>query len=449
MVAFVSGKREAIHRAVRDMYTAVASAPGRQFHFPTGRMACELLGYPADHLAALPQHAVESFAGVGYPFAAGVIREGDHVLDVGSGSGTDALICARIVGPRGRVYGLDMTPAMRAKLQASAAAAGIANLEVLEGDAEAIPLADAAVDVVTTNGVLNLVPDKARAIAEIHRVLKPGGRLQIADIALARPVAERFRQDPEMWAECVVGAVEEERYMAMLRAAGFEDVERLGDLDYFSLSASEKTREVARLFNARSVALRAQKPLAPRTQAFAPARRAALNLAREASGVTVAVVAWLTCAGLPALVAAFGAVGAGGLAGHDYTFPAFVAFLGLSVWLLWRNGRLRADPRPFRLALAGAVYAVATTWLALTEVAPPAVGVSSHLGTAAVLAASIWCFRLARRPGDCLAEMMLVERAAARRGSPARRAALAALGVGVVFAGLYGLHWATATFAPP
>jgi SAM-dependent methyltransferase len=448
VVAIVSRKREAIHRAVRDMYTAVASAPGRRFHFPTGRAACELLGYPADHVAALPQHAVESFAGVGYPFAAGVIGEGHHVLDVGSGSGTDALICARIVGPRGRVYGLDMTPAMRAKLQATAAAAGIANIEVLGGDAEAIPLADAAVDVVTTNGVLNLVPDKARALAEIHRVLKPGGRLQIADIALARPVAERFRQDPELWAECVVGAVEEGRYMAMLRAAGFEEVERLADLDYFALSASEKTREVARLFNAHSVALRARKPLAPRAQAFAPARRAALNLAREIGGVAVAVVAWLTCAGLPALVALFGAVGAGGLAGHAYTFPAFVAFLGLSVWLLWRSARLRDDPRPFRLALAGAAYAVVATWLALTEVAPPAVGMSSYLGTAAVVAASIWSFRLARRPGDCLAEMMQVERARARRGSVARRAALAALGVAVVFAGFYGLHWATATFAP-
>jgi hypothetical protein len=246
----------------------------------------------------------------------------------------------------------------------------------------------------------------------------------------------------------VVGAVEEERYMAMLRAAGFEEVERLADLDYFSLSTSLKTREVARLFSAHSVALRARKPLAPRAQAFAPVRRAALNLAREISGVAAAVVAWLTCAGLPALVAAFGALGAGGLAGHDYTFPAFVAFLGLSVWLLWRSARLRADPRPFFLALAGAVYAVAATWLALTEVAPPAVGVSSHLGTAAVVAASIWCFRLARRPGDCLAEMMLVERAAARRGSPVRRAVLAALGVVMVFAGLYGLHWATAAFAP-
>lgn len=442
MVAIVSQKREAIHRAVRDMYTAVARAPEQPFHFPTGRLACELLGYPAAALDGLPERALESFAGVGYPFAAAVIREGDHVLDVGSGSGTDALICARLVGARGRVYGLDMTAPMRAKLRESAAAAGIANLEVLEGDAEAIPLADASVDVVTSNGVLNLVPDKARAFAEIHRVIKPGGRLQLADIALARPIAERFRQDPQMWAECVVGAVEEERYLAMLRDAGFEDVERFADLDYFSLSSNSKTREVARLFNAHSVSLRARKPLAARTQSFAPARSAALNLGRELAGVMAAVVAWLTCAGLPALVAALGAVGAGSLAQHAYTFPAFVAFLGLSVWLLWRSGRARGEPRPFALALAGASFAAVTTWLALVQVAPPAVGISSYLGVAAVLGASVWSYRLARRSGDCLEEMVFEARPRQSSGL------LGALGLVAVAVGLYGLYWATNTFVP-
>jgi SAM-dependent methyltransferase len=445
MVAIVSQKREAIHRAVRDMYAAVACEPQQPFHFPTGRAACELLGYPPERLAGLPERALESFAGVGYPFAAGAIREGDRVLDVGSGSGTDALICARLVGARGRVYGLDMTEQMRAKLQATAAAAGIANLEVLEGDAEAIPLADASVDVVTSNGVLNLVPDKARAIAEIHRVLKPGGRLQIADIALARPVAERFRQDPQLWAECVVGAVEEERYLALLRGAGFDNVERLADLDYFSLSSSAKTREVARLFNAHSVTLRAQKPLAAAAQPALPARRAALNLTREVSGVAAAVVAWLTCAGIPALLAAFTAIGAGGLAQHAYMIPAFAAFLGLSVWLLWRSGRPRGEWRPFALALAGAVFAVVTTWLSLARMAPAAVGYAAYAGIAAVVAASVWSFVLARRPGNCLDEMIFEERARERRSRPGRRLALGTLSAA---AGLYGLYWATITFVP-
>jgi SAM-dependent methyltransferase len=445
MVAIVSQKREAIHRAVRDMYSAVAREPGRQFHFPTGRAACERLGYPAERLAALPPAALESFAGVGYPFAAGVIREGDRVLDVGAGSGTDALISARLAGPGGRVYALDMTAPMRAKLQATAAAAGVANLEVLEGDAEAIPLPDASVDVVTSNGVLNLVPDKARAIAEIHRVLKPGGRLQLADIALARPVAERFRQDPQMWAECVVGAVEEERYIAMLRAAGFEEVQRLADLDYFALSSSAKTREVARLFNAHAVTLRAQKPLAVAAQPAIAPRRAALELAREVGGVTVAVVAWLTCAGLPALAAAFGALGASSLTQHEYMIPAFAGFLGLSVWLLWRSGRSRGELRPFALALAGALYAIVSTWLALVRVVPPLIGISSYLGVAAVLAASAWSFVLARRPESCLEEMVAEVRLRERRP---RRVALGMLSVAAAAMGLYGLYWATSTFVP-
>jgi SAM-dependent methyltransferase len=448
MVAFVSRKREAIHRAVRDMYTAVAREPRQRFHFPTGRAACERLGYPAESLAALPEDAVESFAGVGYPFAAGVIREGDHVLDVGSGSGTDALICARLVGPRGRVYALDMTESMRAKLRATASAANIANLEVLEGDAEAIPLRDASVDVVTTNGVLNLVPDKARALAEIARVLKPAGRLQIADIALARPVAERFRQDPQLWAECVVGAVEEERYLAMLRDAGFEDVQRIADLDYFALSSSDKTREVARLFSAHSVALRARKAPAAAARPAVPAGRAALELVREVAGVGAAVLAWLACAGVPALLAAFGAIGAGGLARHAYLFPAFVAFLGLSTWLLWRSGRLRGEMRPFRLALAGTAFAALTTWLALAGSVPAAVGMSSYLGVAAVVGASIWSFVLARRPGDCLDEMLVDARVRERRGTLQRRMARGAMSVAAVVFGLYGLYWATTIFVP-
>jgi SAM-dependent methyltransferase len=410
MVAFVSLKREAIQRAVRDMYAAVASEPQRRFHFPTGRAACEQLGYPRQWLDALPARALESFAGVGYPFAADAVREGDRVLDIGSGSGTDALICARLVGPRGRVYALDMTPAMREKLRANAQAAGVGNLEVIEGDAEAIPLSDASVDVVTTNGVLNLVPDKPRAIAEIARVLRPGGRLQVADIALARPVAERFRQDPQLWAECVVGAVEEERYLAMLREAGFEDVERFAALDYFALSSSEKTKEVARLFNARSVALRARKPLVAAAVPPVPLGRAALQLGRELAGVVVAVLAWLTCAGVPALVAGFGALGAGWLTQHAYMFPAFVAFLGFSVWLIWRTGRARGERRPYRLALAGAVFASAITGVALAGIVPGALGYGAYLGVAAVVGASVWSFVLARRPGDCLQEMIFEAR---------------------------------------
>lgn len=448
MVAFVSLKREAIQHAVRDMYTAVARMPGRVFHFPTGEVACRLLGYPQEQIQAIPATAVESFAGVGYPFAADLIRAGDHVLDIGSGSGTDALICAKLVGNGGRVYALDMTEEMRNKLRSNVAAAGITNLEILDGEAEAIPLPDASVDMVTTNGVLNLVPDKARAIAEIFRVLKPGGRLQISDIALARGISERFRQDPQLWAECVVGAVEEERYLEMLRLAGLEGVERIGHFDYFSHSSSDKTREVARLFNAYSITIRARKPAAAAaTIPTVSTRRAALNLLGQAASVAAAVIAWFACAGLPALLAAMGAIGAGSLATHGYMFPAYVAFLGAGVWLLWRSGRLRQEYRPFWLALIGAVFATASTWLSIVEIAP-ILGWWSYLGVACIVVASIWGFVLARRPGNCVEEMIMDAKLREQRGSPARRLTTAALTCVLMAATFYGLYVSIEMFAP-
>ena len=239
MVAILSNQREVIFDAVQRMYTDVARMPEHEFHFPTGRRACEF---------------------VGYPFATGVIRMGDTVLDIGSGSGTDAFIAAGLVGPGGRVIGLDLTEAMRDKLRANAAVAGTANLEVLAGNAEAIPLPDASVDVVSSNGVLNLVPDKPRAIREIARVLRVGGRLQMADIVVRTPPSEACRAHPELWAECVVGATTVESYLAGFEAAGLCDVEVLGRSDYFAGSSSAETRRVAGSFGAHSVVLRARKP---------------------------------------------------------------------------------------------------------------------------------------------------------------------------------------------
>ena len=187
-----------------------------------------------------------------------MIRAGDIVLDIGSGSGTDTLIASTLTGARGKVYGLDMTRAMLDKLRRNIAAMGAQNVEPIEGNAEEIPLPDASIDAVTSNGVLNLVPDKARAFAEIARVLKPGGRLQIADISLAKPVSETSRADPKLWAECVVGAVVEDDYVAQLRAAGL-DVEVISRLDYFAGSVSYDTRRVAHGLGAHSVVMRGTK----------------------------------------------------------------------------------------------------------------------------------------------------------------------------------------------
>lgn len=260
MVVITSNQREVILDAVRAMYTAVATAPDQEFHFPTGRRACELVGYPGPVLAHVPPAALESFAGVGYPFAAGVIGRDDVVLDIGSGSGTDTLIASGLVGPSGRVLALDMTDAMRRKLQANAAAAGATNVEVIDGLAEEIPLPDGSATVVTTNGVINLVPDKAAAIAEMFRVLAPGGRVQLADIVVDSLPSAACRAEPQLWAECIVGATTEAEYEALFRRAGFQDVSVLGRHDYFAASASAETRKIAGSFGAHAFVLRAAKP---------------------------------------------------------------------------------------------------------------------------------------------------------------------------------------------
>lgn len=254
MVALYTDNREFIFKAVRAMYADVAQSPGKVFHFPTGRLACLFVGYPAAQLDLLPATAIESFAGVGYPFAAGVIGPGDTVLDIGSGSGTDTLL-AGTLAHCGKVYGLDMTEAMLDKLRRNVQAMGATQIHPLPGNAEEIPLPDGSVDVVTSNGVLNLVPDKTRAFAEIARVLRPGGRLQIADIALQSPVSEKSRADPKLWAECVVGAVVEDNYLALLRQAGLR-AEVLVRHDYFSGSVSADTRRAARSLGAHAITLR-------------------------------------------------------------------------------------------------------------------------------------------------------------------------------------------------
>lgn len=259
MVAILSDQREVIFDAIRRMYSDLALSPSREYHFPTGRRACEFVGYPAELLDRLPEAAVESFAGVGYPFAAAVIRPGDTVLDIGSGSGTDALIAVLQVGPRGRVLGMDLTPAMRDKLRATAAATGVTNLEVLAGNAEAIPLPAASVDVVTSNGVLNLVPEKQAAFREIVRVLRPGGRLQLADIVVETLPSAACRSQPELWAECIVGAITADWYVAGFEAAGLRGIEVLGRQDYFSGSGNEETRKVAGSVGAHSIVLRGRK----------------------------------------------------------------------------------------------------------------------------------------------------------------------------------------------
>jgi SAM-dependent methyltransferase len=188
-----------LRAAIRDEYTEVAACPVKGFHFHVGRPLAARLGYPAEWVAALPEPVVESFAGVGNPFSWGELGPGETVVDLGSGAGFDAILAAQMVGAGGRVIGVDMTPAMLAKARANAAVVALANVEFREGLLEALPVADGAADVVISNGVINLCPDKASALAEAYRVLKPGGRLQVADIVVARAVPDDAKADVDLW----------------------------------------------------------------------------------------------------------------------------------------------------------------------------------------------------------------------------------------------------------
>lgn len=190
---------ESLRQAIQDEYAVVALEPGRGFHFHTGRPLARLLGYADDWLTGIPEASVESFAGTGNPFSLGALRSGEHVVDVGCGAGIDSLIAATMVGPSGHVIGVDMTPAMLARARRSAAEAGVSTVEFREGYAEALPVPDGWADVVISNGVLNLMPDKLAALQEMARVLKPMGRLQIGDILVQKPVPEEARRQIDLW----------------------------------------------------------------------------------------------------------------------------------------------------------------------------------------------------------------------------------------------------------
>ena len=184
---------------IEKTYTQVSTEPGEDFIFPTGRPWAEDLGYPQPELSNVPEATVESFAGVANPFVLGRIEEGADVLDLGCGAGTDLLIAAQMVGPRGSVTGVDMTPSMLERARASAAEMGIANVELHQSLIETLPLEDESVDVVISNGVIDLVPDKDLAFDEIDRVLRPGGRLQIADVVIHTEVSEDARDRIDLW----------------------------------------------------------------------------------------------------------------------------------------------------------------------------------------------------------------------------------------------------------
>jgi SAM-dependent methyltransferase len=188
-----------LRTAVRNEYAVVANQPGKGFHFHTGRPLAKLLGYSDEWLEGIPESAVESLAGTGNPFSLGEIRPGERVVDIGCGAGMDSFLAAKFTGESGSVVGVDMTPDMLGKARAAAEAANIGNIEFKEALAEELPVPDGWADVVISNGVVNLCPDKPRVFGELLRILKPGGRLQIADILVDKPVPEEAKTEIDLW----------------------------------------------------------------------------------------------------------------------------------------------------------------------------------------------------------------------------------------------------------
>ncbi len=188
-----------LRSAIQGEYEAVATEPERGFHFHTGRPLARMLEYKEEWLAGLPETAVESFAGTGNPYSLGKIQPGEQVVDVGCGAGIDSLIAARMIGPTGRVVGVDMTLAMLEKARQAAIEANLDNVSFRQGYGEDLPVPDEWADVVLSNGVLNLMPDKTAGLREMARVLKPDGRLQIADILVEKEVPESTKQQIDLW----------------------------------------------------------------------------------------------------------------------------------------------------------------------------------------------------------------------------------------------------------
>jgi len=189
---------ELLKSEIKKTYARVSEQPDDDFIFPTGRAWAEDLGYPPE-LANVPESAVESFAGVANPFSLGRLASGERVLDLGSGAGTDSLVAAQMVGASGHVTGIDMTPEMLTKARGAAAEMGAGNIEFVQGEAERLPFQDACFDVVVSNGVIDLIPDKEAVYSELHRVLVPGGRLQIADVTIQNPVSAEGRRNIDLW----------------------------------------------------------------------------------------------------------------------------------------------------------------------------------------------------------------------------------------------------------
>jgi arsenite methyltransferase len=248
--------RAALERRVQEVYRDVAANPGAPRHFETGRALALRLGYPASLLACVPEAALASFAGVGYHLGLAALQPGERVLDLGSGSGTDAFCAAASLGGGGRVVGVDFTDAQIARARGEAERHGLGNVEFVEAAIDDLPFDDESFDVVISNGVVNLSPVKHRVFAEAARVLRPGGRLAVADIVSELPLREATRRNTELWAACIAGAIPTPAYIEAIVDAGFR-LTGVRRNDYrFS---SERAEEAAERYGVSSASLAAVK----------------------------------------------------------------------------------------------------------------------------------------------------------------------------------------------
>jgi len=246
-----------LEQKVKEMYRQVALDPFGEFHFEMGRALAERLGYAPADLDRIPQEAVDSFAGVGYYFDLAAIKPGDTVLDLGSGSGMDSFIAALKTGAAGKVLGVDMTDAQREKAERLRDRDGFTHVSYHKAYIENTPFDDAGIDVVISNGVINLAADKAAVFREAARVLKSGGRLAISDIVTEKELPEGVTCNATLWAACIGGALQQDKYLAAITAAGLKVVTLRENPQYRFLTAS--AQKACATYGIKSVSLLAVK----------------------------------------------------------------------------------------------------------------------------------------------------------------------------------------------
>ena len=248
--------RHMLEAQVKDMYRRVAREEDAQLHFALGRGLALRVGYPRDPLDAIPAESLASFAGVGYHLDLAQLAPGERVLDLGAGSGTDVFCAALQVGASGRVIGVDFTDEQVTKAAHLRDRDGFGQVEFLAASIDDLPFEDASFDVVISNGVVNLSPVKHRVFAEAARVLRPGGRLAIADIVSGRALRERTRRNVELWAACIAGAIPRRSYIDAIEAAGFRvEAVRTNDYDFIS----DRALDACSTYGVESISLSARR----------------------------------------------------------------------------------------------------------------------------------------------------------------------------------------------